>query len=50
MLIVGTLAAGLVGYSAFRGGKIVHGVDVGSIAEVAAASAAAPAMPSEEAP
>ena len=25
VLIVGALAAGLVGYSAFRGGKIVHG-------------------------
>ena len=27
VLIVGALAAGLVGYSAFRGGKIVHGED-----------------------
>ncbi len=27
VLIVGALAAGLVGYSAFRGGKIVHGDD-----------------------
>jgi hypothetical protein len=25
VLIIGLLAAGLVGYSAFRGGKIVHG-------------------------
>lgn len=28
VLIVGALAAGLVGYSAFRGGKIVHGQDL----------------------
>lgn len=27
VLIVGVLAAGLVGYSAFRGGKILHGED-----------------------
>jgi len=27
VLVVGALAAGLVGYSAFRGGKIVHGED-----------------------
>jgi uncharacterized membrane protein len=28
VLIVGALAAGLVGYSAYRGGKIVHGEDL----------------------
>jgi len=39
VLIVGALAAGLVGYSAFRGGKIVHGED-GAGAAAATVSAA----------
>ena len=35
VLIVGALAAGLVGYSAFRGGKIVHGEGGSTFAAVA---------------
>ena len=37
VLIVGALAAGLVGYSAFRGGKIVHGEDAPTSVAVTAA-------------
>ena len=39
VLIVGALAAGLVGYSAFRGGKIVHGEDGAAAAAVTVAAA-----------
>ena len=39
VLIVGALAAGLVGYSAFRGGKIMHGEDGAAAAVVTVASA-----------
>jgi uncharacterized membrane protein len=42
VLIVGAIAATLVGYSALRGGKIVHGEDA-----QAAQAAAGPAMPGE---
>lgn len=38
VLIVGALAASLVGYSAFRGGKIVHGED-GAAAEAVTVTA-----------
>lgn len=41
VLIVGVVAAGLVGYSAFRGGKIVHGEEV---RDAAAAAVARPAF------
>lgn len=37
VLIVGVLAAALVGYSAFRGGKIVHGEEVESETAVSGA-------------
>jgi len=46
VLIVGLLAAGLVGYSAFRGGKIVHGED-GQDAGVVAATLAHASAPGE---
>lgn len=46
VLIVGLLAAGLVGYSAFRGGKIVHGED-GQDAGVVAATRAHVSAPGE---
>lgn len=39
VLIVGALAAGLVGYSAFRGGKIMHGEDGAAAAAVTVAAA-----------
>ena len=39
VLIVGALAAGLVGYSAFRGGKIMHGEDGATAAAVTVAAA-----------
>jgi uncharacterized membrane protein len=39
VLIVGALAAGLVGYSAFRGGKIMHGGDGAAAAAVTVAAA-----------
>ena len=39
VLIVGALAAGLVGYSAFRGGKIMHGEDGAAAATVTVAAA-----------
>jgi len=38
VLLVGVLAAGLVGYSAFRGGKIVHGEDAQGPASVSPAA------------
>ena len=42
VLIIGALAAGLVGYSAFRGGKIVHGEEGQASEAVAAASIETP--------
>jgi hypothetical protein len=42
VLIVGALAAGLVGYSAFRGGKIMHGEDGAAAEAVAVADARIP--------
>ena len=42
VLIVGALAAGLVGYSAFRGGKIMHGEDGATAEAVAVADARIP--------
>jgi len=43
VLVVGALAAGLVGYSALRGGKIVHGEDGQASEAVAAAPMETPA-------
>jgi uncharacterized membrane protein len=43
VLVVGALAAGLVGYSAFRGGKIVHGEEGPASEPTAAATMATPA-------
>ena len=40
VLLVGALAAGLVGYSAFRGGKIMHGAEPEAVAAAPAATAA----------
>ena len=42
VLIVGALAAGLVGYSALRGGKIVHGKDGAAAAAVTVTAARTP--------
>jgi len=42
VLIIGALAAGLVGYSALRGGKIVHGEEGQASEAVAAASVETP--------
>lgn len=44
VLIVGALTAGLVGYSAYRGGMIVHGEDLEAESASSTATAARPAL------